>query len=200
MTTINRRLFLGTALLGIAGFASCPSQAFITTSVRPRLLDRAKAALDAHGGQVERRDIIAIADFLAPSGEQRFHVVDFGNGRAETMLVAHGRGSDPGNSGFVLSFSNMPGSNASSQGSFLTGEIYTGKHGRSRKLFGLDPANSMAESRAIVIHGASYVNAALARATGRVGRSQGCFAVSQAEIEMLLARLGPGRLLYAGKD
>jgi hypothetical protein len=115
------------------------------------------------------------------------------------MLVAHGRGSDPGNTGWLERFSNRPGSNASSGGSFLTGQAYSGKHGHSRKLIGLDPENSAAEARAIVIHAASYVSAELARDQGRIGRSQGCFAVSQADLAQVMARLGPGRLLFASK-
>lgn len=113
------------------------------------------------------------------------------------MLVSHGRGSDPGNSGWLQSFSNRPGSEASSQGSFLTGDTYFGKHGRSRRLYGLEPSNDQAARRAIVIHSASYVSDDMAEEHGRIGRSQGCFAVAGNELDMVLARLGPGRLLYA---
>ena len=81
--------------------------------------------------------------------------------------VAHGRGSDPANSGWAEHFSNRPGSNASSQGSFLTGDTYVGKHGRSRRLHGLDPQNNLAASRGIVIHSASYVDPGLALAQVR---------------------------------
>ena len=115
------------------------------------------------------------------------------------MLVALGRGSDPANTGWLERFSNRPGSNASSNGSFLTGDAYSGKHGHSRKLIGLDPENNEAESRAIVIHSASYVSREMAREQGRIGRSQGCFAVSQDDLAQVMARLGPGRLLFADK-
>jgi hypothetical protein len=115
------------------------------------------------------------------------------------LLVAHGRGSDPDNTGWVQRFSNRPGSNASSNGSFLTGDTYIGKHGRSRRLIGLDPENDEAEPRAIVIHAASYVSRAMAREQGRVGRSQGCFAVAADDLDQVLARLGAGRLLFADK-
>lgn len=37
----------------------------------------------------------------------------------------------------------------------------------------------------------------MAEEHGRIGRSQGCFAVAGSELDMVLARLGPGRLLYA---
>ncbi len=158
------------------------------------------AALNSHASSVRHRDVVGLVDFGAPSSLPRFEIVDIGNGRVlTTHLVSHGRGSDPANSGFLQMFSNRPGSNASSRGSFLTGNVYYGKHGRSRRLLGLDPENDMAAPRAIVIHGADYVNRDMAQAHGRVGRSQGCFAVSPRDIGAVLSRLDDGRLLFAWK-
>ncbi|MGE5722778.1 MAG: murein L,D-transpeptidase catalytic domain-containing protein [Sphingomonadales bacterium] len=57
----------------------------------------------------------------------------------------------------------------------------------------------MAAERAIVIHSASYVGNEIARSQGRVGRSQGCFAIAPDDLAVVLARLGPGRLLFASK-
>jgi hypothetical protein len=158
---------------------------------------RAVAALDQHAGQIANRDVIGMVDFSAPSRLPRFHLVNLHGGTIDTFLVAHGRGSDPQNSGWVQRLSNEPGSNASCAGSFRTGDTYVGKHGRSRRLSGLDPQNSLAGPRGIVIHAASYVDPAMAREQGRVGRSQGCFAVPAADIDEVLNRLGPGRLLFA---
>lgn len=158
------------------------------------------AALDRHALRVPHRDVVGLADFSQPSGVARFHVVDVLGGRiVATRLVAHGRGSDPLNSGWVQRFSNLPGSNASSQGSFVTGTTYYGKHGLSRQLNGLDPENSNAASRAIVIHGADYVDSGMASSQGRVGRSLGCFAFAKHDIADMLRLLGEGRLLLAWK-
>ncbi len=165
---------------------------------RDALLRRALAALDRHGDAITVRDRIGIADFSMPSRLPRFHIVNLEDGRMENLLVAHGKGSDPGHSGWLESFSNVPGSEASSAGAYVTGDLYTGKHGRSRRLVGLEPRNDNAEARAIVIHGAWYVSPDMA-GKGKIGRSQGCFAVSEKDIEMLLDRLGPGRLIYADK-
>src|SRR4030095_13318481 len=74
------------------------------------LLQKAKAALDAHRYQIPARDVIGIVDFSKPSSEGRFHVVDLMNGTVESHLVAHGRGSDPDHSGFLERFSNAFGS------------------------------------------------------------------------------------------
>lgn len=164
------------------------------------LLPQARAALDRHGASLANRDLIGLVDFSAPSKAARFYLVDMPGGQVvSSHLVAHGRGSDPANSGWVQHLSNRPGSNASCEGAFLTGQAYYGEHGRSRRLIGLDPGNNLAEERGIVIHAADYVSPAMAANQGRVGRSQGCFAVSRGEIADVLELLGPGQLLFAVK-
>ncbi|WP_298286734.1 murein L,D-transpeptidase catalytic domain family protein [Novosphingobium sp.] len=167
---------------------------------RPLLVQRAAAALDAHGGLIRHRDLVGLVDFSKASREARFHLIDMEAGKlVASHLVSHGSGSDPANSGWVQRFSNQYGSYASSKGAFLTGVAYSGKHGRSRRLIGLEDANSAAMERGIVIHAASYVSDEMAQNQGRIGRSQGCFAFSDKDIDGVLARLGEGRLLYAVK-
>ncbi|QDM40852.1 murein L,D-transpeptidase catalytic domain family protein [Altererythrobacter sp. TH136] len=165
----------------------------------PRLFPRALAALDAHGGRISHRDRVGVVDFAQASREPRFHLVDLANGDVTSHLVAHGSGSDPDRSGWLHRFSNQPDSNASSRGAFLTSAEYVGKHGRSRRLIGLDRDNNMAEPRAIVIHAADYVSEAMAAAQGLIGRSQGCFAFTADALGDVMDRLGPGRLIFAWK-
>ncbi len=214
----DRRRFIGAALA--AGVAACttrsvapppgpatipaqpaqpaPLPAVAAQAEQPALLTEALAALDRH--RIAARDRLALVDFSLASREPRFHLVDVAGGRIEqSWLVAHGSGSDPAHTGLVQLFSNMPGSNASSNGAFLTAEHYVGQHGRSQRLIGLDPSNDRAFERAIVIHGAAYVDPALIEAQGRIGRSQGCFAFEQGEVASVMELLGQGRLIYAGK-
>lgn len=166
----------------------------------PLMVQRAVAAMDAHGAHIRQRDLVGFVDFSQPSREARFHVIDIAGGKVlSSHLVSHGSGSDPANSGWVQRFSNRLGSNASSPGAFLTGAAYYGKHGRSRRLIGLEDANSAAMERGIVIHAASYVDPDMAQTQGRIGRSQGCFAFSNSDIGGVLERLGEGRLLFATK-
>ncbi len=191
---------LGAGGLGVGGLGAPRAFAAVRSDAAPGLLAQARAALDAHGAKVPHRDVVGLVDFAAPSGKPRFQVIDLGSGRiVSSNLVAHGRGSDPANTGFVQRFSNEPGSNASSAGSFLVGESYVGKYGRSRRLHGLDPQNDLAFDRAIVIHSADYVSQAMASTSGRVGRSFGCFTVSHSDIATVLAQLGPGRLLFSAR-
>jgi len=178
--------------------AADESTASIARSGVLPLLPAALAALDRHGASIAVRDRIGIVDFSQPSREARFHIVDLAGGTASApLLVAHGKGSDPANCGMAQHFSNLMDSEASSRGSFITGELYYGKHGRSRRLIGLEPENDRALERGIVIHAASYVDASLVAVQGRIGRSQGCFAVNPRVIAQVLEQLGPGRLLFA---
>jgi hypothetical protein len=167
--------------------------------VRPELFDAALGALHRHGSAIARHDRIAIADFSVPSAKPRFHFVNLADGSTTTLLVAHGSGSDPEHTGWLKRFSNAFDSNASSQGTFATGDYYVGKHGRSQRLIGLDRTNSNALDRAIVIHGAWYANAEMISSHGKLGRSQGCFAVGEKDLGRVFAHLGTGRMIYAAK-
>jgi hypothetical protein len=160
---------------------------------------RALAALEKHGAAIPNRDVIAIADFSLASRTPRFHLVDIAGGRANAFLVAHGRGSDPAHTGWLQRFSNEPCSNATSAGAYRTDGLYVGAHGRSIRLTGLDETNSNALSRAIVVHAAWYVSPEMAKMHGVLGRSEGCFALSNADLPQILTRLGSGHLIFADK-
>ena len=197
----SRRAFLGTALAGMTAVAARPVARLPLAAATPPpgLLERARAALEQHAARLECRDVVALVDFSLPSRVPRLHVVNLADGRARSHWVAHGRGSDPARTGWLERFSNDPHSNATSAGAFRTGEVYSGAHGRSIRLEGLDASNSNAAARAIVVHAAWYVSAAMIGACGMLGRSQGCFAVAPASMEALLAQLPPGRLIYAAR-
>lgn len=206
MDNFDRRQFFQTAMFGVAGLAasglllnSAAAKAQSVYDIRRDLLIKAQQAFQQHSDSIVDKDVMAIADFSAASSSPRFHLLDIATGNVDTFLVAHGKGSDPDHTGWVQSFSNEPGSEASSSGSFITGETYFGQHGESRRLIGLDPENNQAENRAIVIHSAWYVSDTIAQEQGKIGRSQGCFAVSENDIGIVLARLGTGRLLFADK-
>ena len=167
--------------------------------VNPVLLERAKAALARHARHFRHRDVIAIADYGRPSSLPRFHIVDLVSGRTSNFLVAHGRGSDPAHVGWLQYWSNAPGSLASSRGAYVTGERYTGRYGLSVRLDGLDYSNDLARERAIVVHGADYVGPHMIAEYGKLGRSEGCFAVPQADLYGVMARLAPGHMIWADK-
>jgi hypothetical protein len=165
--------------------------------IDPQLFARAKAALDSH--RIGPRDSIGIVDFSKPSSEPRFFVVDLASGNVEAHRVAHGRGSDPDHSGFVERFSNNFGSYASSNGTYATDEYYHGKYGLSMKVRGLDWSNYNAEPRAIVIHNAWYAEDNMIPLHGKLGRSEGCFAMSRENQYKVMRKLAGGRMIYADK-
>ena len=166
--------------------------------INPILFQKAKAALDSRPW-IKARDHIGIVDFSLGSHEGRFHVVHLPTGQSDSFRVAHGRGSDPAHSGYVEQFSNRPGSAATSNGAYSTGEYYHGKYGLSMKVHGLDWSNSNAESRAIVIHNAWYAEPDMIPIHGKLGRSEGCFAFSRKDQWSVMQRLAGGRMIYADK-
>lgn len=171
----------------------------IATAAYMPLLARARAALDRHHGQFDLRDRVALADFSRASRDFRFHIVDLISGQSWSYLVAHGKGSDPEHTGFLQRFSNDMGSLATAAGTYRTGDIYDGVHGRAMRLNGLEPTNDLADPRAIVIHGAPYATEDHVTKWGKLGRSEGCFAVAPHMLDAVVTLLGPGRMLYADK-
>ncbi len=168
--------------------------------VRPELFQRAMIALQRHGSRIRQQDRIAIADFSLASSRLRFHLVDLHNGATRSMLVSHGIGSDPEHTGELQRFSNEVNSEATSEGAFLASNYYVGKHQLSQRLIGLDSTNNNALDRAIVIHAAWYSNSDMIAKHGKLGRSQGCFAVGEGELDKVFALLGEGRMVYAEKS
>ncbi len=168
--------------------------------IRPELFERAMAALQRHSSRIRQQDRIAIADFSLPSSRLRFHFVDLHNGATRSMLVSHGIGSDPAHTGMLQHFSNEVNSEATCEGAFLASNYYVGKHQLSQRLVGLDATNNNALDRAIVIHAAWYSNADMIAKHGKLGRSQGCFAVGQNELDKVFTLLGEGRMIYAEKS
>jgi hypothetical protein len=194
----NRRRFLGVSF-AIAGAAAAARPALAATGGDAGVIAAAREGLQHAGDLVTHRDLVGVADFSQASSAPRLHLVDVANGRIDSLLVAHGRGSDPAHTGFVRTFSNAPGSEATSEGCYLTSDYYVGAHGRSMRLRGLDATNSNAESRGIVVHAAWYVSPEMARQHGVLGRSEGCLAVSQSDLPTMLDRLAPGHLIVARK-
>lgn len=119
------------------------------------------------------KNILTLIDFSMSSNSKRLWVIDLTtNTILYNSLVAHGRNT--GNE-FATSFSNSAQSFKSSLGFYATGEIYSGKHGKSLKLDGLEKGiNSNARERAVVIHGAEYVSNSFIQNNKRLGRSLGC--------------------------
>jgi hypothetical protein len=174
-----------------------PALPLAPPGIDPQLFQRAKFAMEQH--RIAYRDKIGVVDFSRPSSEPRFHVVDLQNNSVQSFRVTHGRGSDPDHSGYLQRFSNDFGSYASSNGTYTTDDYYYGKHGLSLRLNGLDATNNNAMARAIVIHGAWYAEPEMLDQHGQLGRSEGCFAMSERDRTDVMRQLAGGRMIYAEK-
>lgn len=124
-------------------------------------------------GRLSDSSLLTLIDFRLSSNLERMWIIDLNKKEViHQSLVAHGRNS--GNE-FATTFSNVPNSNTSSLGFYVTGETYYGKHGLSLRLDGVEKGiNDNARKRAIVMHGADYVDKSFSEAYGRIGRSFGC--------------------------
>ncbi|BDQ12916.1 MAG: murein L,D-transpeptidase catalytic domain family protein [Chitinophagaceae bacterium] len=146
-------------------------------------------------GQLNNQQFLTIADFSKPSSEKRLFIINME--KMELVfksLVAHGR-----NSGTLMAekFSNKMESYQSSMGFFITGNVYNGKHGMSLQLEGIEAGiNDKAKQRAIVIHGADYVNEQLIKKQGYIGRSLGCPAVPNNQVKDIIETIKGSSLFY----
>lgn len=141
------------------------------------------------------REIITIADFSLASNENRLWVIDLSQKKVLfNTYVAHGQGS--GNT-YATMFSNTNSSHQSSLGFYVTGSTYSGKHGNSLRLAGMDQGfNDNAEDRAVVMHAADYCTENYVNANNRLGRSWGCPAVSPELAQPIINAIKGGTCLF----
>jgi len=202
MPGMDRRSFIASAAKAV-GALTVPGRVFAQPSGldarSTQILEIARREVARAGDVLWRRDIAGIADFGVHSALPRFHLANLENGTVQSYRVAHGSGSDPEHDGWLKWFSNVPGSNATSRGAYVSWEWYTGRYGTSVRLGGLDPDNSNALERLIVMHAAAYARPEHVERWGRLGRSNGCFAFAPDDFLFVLANLSGGRLLFADR-
>jgi hypothetical protein len=150
-------------------------------------------------GEVAPDSRLAVIDYSLPSTARRLWVFDVQGGKLlHHELVAHGRGSGDN---YATSFSNAADSHQTSLGLFRTAETYIGGNGYSLRLDGLEPGvNDNARARAIVMHGAWYVDPAVVAQQGRLGRSYGCPALRQQVARVVIDELKDRNLLFSYAD
>lgn len=165
-------------------------------ALRPAVLEQACVGyLSLHPtGRIERSGVLAVADMDLPNTTERLWVIDVEHARVlHRSLVAHGEGS-----GYLRArrFSNVPGSECTALGFYRTSGTYSGVHGYSRRLWGLDKGqNSNAFDRYIVLHAADYAGPEYVRAHGHLGYSRGCPALPPAQYKAIISTVQAGSLL-----
>lgn len=150
------------------------------SKIREPELDSAVFSIAYKGYDIFRKQnrvlndsILTIIDYSKPSVEKRLFVIHLKDFRVlYKTYVSHGKNSGEQ---YATEFSNKMQSHKSSLGFFITGETYSGKHGYSLTLNGMEEKfNSLARKRGVVVHGAKYVSQSYIDKYGRLGRSFGC--------------------------
>jgi hypothetical protein len=147
-------------------------------------------------GDLDAPPTLTLIDYSRPSTEPRLWVFDLRSGNLLFKeLVAHGRNSGEN---MATRFSDTMESRESSLGIFRTADTYVGHNGYSLRLDGLEPGfNGHARERAIVMHGAPYVDARLAKTNGRLGRSWGCPALRLAVAKQIIDTVRGGGVIFS---
>ncbi len=161
------------------------------------IFQRALEGMDDY--KFDKPYLLTIIDYTKASHRKRMFVIDLDKEQLlYHTLVAHGK-----NSGvhYAEDFSNKNRSLKSSPGFYKTAETYSGKHGYSLRLDGLEEGiNDMARDRLIVIHGADYVSQDFIDKHGRIGRSWGCPALPLPLTKEVITLIKEGSCLYIHTD
>lgn len=149
----------------------------------------------AETGRLNNSSIISICDYSQSSRKKRLYVINLETQKVIlNTYVAHGKASG---SEYATLFSNIPESHKSSLGFYITDNTYIGAHGLSLRINGIEKGfNDKANKRAIVIHGADYVNESFLRKNKSMGRSFGCPAVSFKDHKLLINTIRDGSCLF----
>ena len=168
------------------------------SGISPDVLNLALSAVQCGvaSGDLQAPPTLTVIDYSRPSTDPRLWVFDLRTGALLFKeLVAHGKGTGEN---MAEHFSDDMDSHQTSLGLFVTRDTYVGNNGYSLRLDGLEPGfNSHARERAIVMHGAAYVNADFAAKQGRLGRSWGCPALREAVAHQVIDTVRGGGVVFS---
>jgi len=194
-----RKILVTAVLSMLVSFAAATGEAAPQPKgPNPEVLNLALKAIacGVASGDLQAPPTLTLIDYSLPSTTPRLWVFDLRTGKILfNELVAHGRNTGDN---MAVHFSDAAESRESSIGLFRTADAYVGHNGYSLRLDGLEPGfNGNARDRAIVIHGAAYVNADVAKANGRIGRSWGCPALSEAVAHKVIDTVRGGGVIFS---
>ncbi len=146
-------------------------------------------------GKLRNPGILSICDFSQSSRKKRLYIVDLTEQKLlVNTYVAHGRQSG---AEYAKSFSNVPESNKSSLGFYVTRNTYYGQDGLALKIDGVEKGiNDKANARNIVIHGSDYVGEAFIKRNPFNGRSFGCPAIPEKHTKKIIQTIKNGTCLF----
>lgn len=180
------------------GSAAAATRLQDADGLNPEVLRLALTAVDCavRSGDLNAPPTLTVIDYSLPSTERRLWVFEMATGKLLFHeLVAHGKNTGEN---MAQAFSDTLNSRQSSLGLFKTDDTYVGSNGYSLRLDGLEPGfNGRARERAIVMHGAPYVDASFAAAQGRIGRSWGCPALRAAIAHDVINTIRGGGVIFS---
>jgi hypothetical protein len=179
---------------GLQAFDAARNLGGISTEVLNLALHAVQCGVSS--GDLKMPRTLTVIDYSRPSVEPRLWVFDVKTGKLLFKeLVAHGRNTGEN---MATRFSDAMNSHQTSLGLFVTGDTYVGNNGYSLRLDGMEPGfNGRARDRAIVMHGAPYVDATMARSQGRLGRSWGCPALREAVARDVIDTIRGGGVIFS---
>ena len=198
----NRLVGIALSMLAVCSTAHAQSSVAqlsqLAPDANPKVLQlalEARACAAASLGQAPAPRL-AVIDYSYASTKPRLWVFDLEQNKLLFReLVAHGQGTGEN---MAVHFSNTDKSHQSSLGLFRTADTYIGHNGYSLRMQGLEPGtNDAAMARAIVMHGAPYVNMQMAQSKGRLGRSWGCPAVRPEIAHQIIDSLKNGQMIFS---
>jgi hypothetical protein len=200
MKQLTRIVFVAAVCLigfiGVVPYAGSASRSIATPDPTVLALAIKAVTCATTSGDIEPPRTLTLIDYSKPSTEPRLWVLDLKNG--ETLfseLVAHGKNTGDN---LATEFSDALNSHQSSLGLFVARDSYVGSNGYSLRLDGLEPGfNGRARERAIVMHGAPYVDGAMAAKQGRLGRSWGCPAIREAVARNIIDTVRGGGVIFS---
>ena len=155
---------------------------------------------------LKKYNVVTLVDFRKSISEKRLWVIDL-NARVVLLHVhvAHGSGSG-GRDGIPTMFQDVSESYKSNLGSYITlyrktsgaGQLEKmglSKWGTALVIDGLDITNQKTQARAIIFHGASYMNPY--SSSPQYGRSQGCFATHPNDNQKIIELIQGGSFVYS---
>lgn len=151
----------------------------------------------ATGPTIGNQRLMVIFDLNLHSSLKRLHVINIETGDIDSFVAAHGLESDCGSRrpGYACNFVSDQESRATPLGFFMANRLYNSEsHGGAITLVGLEKSSSGFSGNdvptEVVIHSAPYVRESSA------GRSNGCPAVSEANIGWFRQNVKDGALFY----
>lgn len=174
LCAINRK---NTAVPGRNNAAAEPSR------IRSLLPDKAKAARSFARKNGFNASVAFLIDMSEEAGKNRFFVYDLvGDSVRLAGLVTHGRCNKMWLSG--RQYGNTIGCGCTSIGKYKVGNPYKGRFGDAYKLHGLDPSNSNAYARFVVLHSHECVPESPVH-PNPICQSDGCPTVSAGFLRLL---------------